>query len=662
MLSTRGHRTRTALLPVLSFAIALVSCSGDAAEHPTSRPAVGFPTDLEWLNTDGRSLTIAQLDGSIVLLHFWSAGCIDCLNTLADLERLQASFGDELQIVGVHVPRFPYEAESRAVRDAVLQHRIMHPVVSDPDSVTAARWSVESQPTVVVIDADGDVVGTWVGDGMADGLAPLIGELIEGADDDRDVGVATVTFEGAGDPETVLSFPAGVAVAPDGTRVFVADTGHHRIVEVLVPTGDVAMVYGSGVPELRDGADAAFHSPRGVDVSADGSTLYVADTGNHAVRAIDLTTGETTTLAGTGALGSWPPAGGPAIETALRSPWDVAESGAELLVTMAGSHQIWRIGDRAEPIAGSGVQGAADGSAATAELARPGGIAIDDERAWFADPESSTIRRIDLPTGEVTTVAGAAGTLFETGDTNGLRSEARFQFPLGVALLADGDLVVVDTYNSRLRRVDGDTGEVTDLAGAAAGWQDGPEPLFAQPVAVDADENWLYVADTGNHVIRLVDLESGEASTVVLKGVEAFAPQPDDADFAGTVVEMAPVAVGAGPGSVTIDISLPPDHKVNDEAPSSVSWRQEGGVAEMPDEPASLTGTTFPVSYPVSFVGGSGAVIADIDLFWCDVDAEQLCFIEQLRLIAPISVASSGDGDQGREVTLSHQITLPGGS
>src|SRR5690606_13702303 len=158
----------------------------------------------------------------------------------------------------------------------------------------------------------------------------------------------------------------------------VADTGGHRIVIARPAVGgtraEVEAVVGTGEAGLADGGygAAAFRHPHGLALA--GSRLYVADTGNHCVRVVDLEARRVATAAGTGEPGRWLEQGGRARDVALRSPWDVLALGDALYVAMAGSHQIWRLDPaHAEiaPWAGSGAEALHDGTREQAALAQP---------------------------------------------------------------------------------------------------------------------------------------------------------------------------------------------------------------------------------------------------------------------------------------------------
>ena len=224
---------------------------------------------------------------------------------------------------------------------------------------------------------------------------------------------------------------------------------------------------GTGERGLVDGPAPRFAEPQGACVLADG-TVLVADTANHVLRTLDLATGSATTVAGTGAV--WRPGGptsGPAREVPLSTPWDVCEYGGRVVVAMAGTHQLWAYDPArgtVEVIAGTTGEGLRDGDARTAYLAQPSGFAPAADRLWFVDAETSALRWYrDTPDGgEIGTAVGSG--LFDFGHRDGPAEQALLQHPLGVCLLPDGSVAVLDTYDDAVRRYDPATDEVSTLA------------------------------------------------------------------------------------------------------------------------------------------------------------------------------------------------------
>jgi DNA-binding beta-propeller fold protein YncE len=320
----------------------------------------------------------------------------------------------------------------------------------------------------------------------------------------------------------VLAFPAAVQVAADRATLYIADTNHNRIL-VCEAAGQVQRVIGSGTAGLLDGAAerAMFHHPHGL--ALDGDSLYVADTGNHALRQVDLATGAVTTLAGTGAKASTYGSGGPALETDLNSPWDVALHDGVLYVAMAGNHQLWvhALGsDEMRRYAGTGHEGKRDGRSTAAWLAQPSAIDVVGDGLIFADAETSSVRTCDFianDNGMVVTVVGKD--LFDWGDVNGPLDGALLQHTAGVTGGAAA-LYVADTYNNKVKRIDVARNEIMTLAGdneAGCADGDGLAARFFEPHGLALADGTLYVADTNNHLIRRIDLATGVVTTIEVR-------------------------------------------------------------------------------------------------------------------------------------------------
>ncbi|MFI1186599.1 NHL domain-containing thioredoxin family protein [Streptomyces californicus] len=458
-----------------------------------------------WLNTGDQQYTLADLRGRIVILDFWTFCCVNCLHVLDELRELEEKHRDTVVIVGVHSPKFVHEAEHQAVVDAVERYEVHHPVLDDPELATWKQYAVRAWPTLVVIDPEGYVVAQHAGEGHAHAIEKLVQEL------EAEHGAKGTLRRGDGPyvaPEPVathLRFPGKALLLPDG-GFLVSDTTRHRLVELDADGETVRRHFGTGERGLRDGGpdEARFSEPQGLAVLPDGR-IAVADTVNHAIRALDLTTGVTGTLAGTGR--QWwqgTPTSGPAREVDLSSPWDVAWFGDRLWIAMAGVHQLWTYDPESATVrvaAGTTNEGLVDGPAADAWFAQPSGLAVsaDGERLWVADAETSALRWVDRD--EYVHTAVGEG-LFDFGHRDGAAGQALLQHPLGVTALPDGSVAISDTYNHALRRYDPVSGEVTTLA------TDVREPSGA--VLVDGD---LVVVESARH--RLTRLRLPEEAVRV---------------------------------------------------------------------------------------------------------------------------------------------------
>lgn len=443
----------------------------DSPQAPTPRRVRVRAPELVgkggWINTGGKDLKLADFRGRTVILDFWTFCCVNCLHVLDELRELEDKHRDTVVVIGVHSPKFVHEAEHRAVVDAVERYGVEHPVLDDPELATWKQYAVRAWPTLVVIDPEGYVVAQHAGEGHVHAIERLVTEL------EAEHEAKGTLRRGDGpyvppEPEpTALRFPGKALLLPGGSFL-VSDTTRHQLVELAADGETVVRRIGSGTRAFTDGAAdaAAFNEPQGLAL-LDDTSVVVADTVNHALRRLDLVTGEVATLAGTGR--QWwqgSPTSGPAREVDLSSPWDVAVFAGRVWIAMAGVHQLWAY-DPAEGTvavaAGTTNEGLVDGPAAEAWFAQPSGLAVspDGERLWLADSETSALRWVDRD-GTVHTAVGTG--LFDFGHRDGAAEQALLQHPLGVTVLPDGSVAVSDTYNHALRRYDPATGEVTTLA------------------------------------------------------------------------------------------------------------------------------------------------------------------------------------------------------
>jgi thiol-disulfide isomerase/thioredoxin len=496
-----------------------------ASQQPlrSGAPAPELEGGTAWLNT-ASPLRLADLRGRVVLLDFWTLCCINCIHVLPDLARLEAKYPGVLVVIGVHTPKFDNEKNTESIRKAVLRYEISHPVVNDADQAIWKRYRVNSWPTLVLIDPDGNLYGKISGEGVYEVLDEHIGRLVKKYKAAKKLKTGPIRFELARFSEkgdSPLFFPGKVLADAKGNRLFIADSTHHRIV-ITTLDGKKIAIAGTGVEGQADGsfAKAQFSDPQGM--ALDGDTLYVADRKNHLIRALDLKARTVKRIAGIGEQDRTNRrAGGPALKTGMNSPWDLLLHGGKLYIAMAGHHQIWTLNlktERLEPFAGDGSEDLVDGAPAESAFAQPSGLASDGKNLYVADSEISAIRAVPLSgEGKVTTVVGKG--LFDFGDKDGVGDKVRLQHALGV-VHRNGMLYVADTYNSKIKVIDpGKRVCQTFLGGGTGGWLS--SPIFSEPGGLSIAGDKMYVADTNGHRIRVVDMRTREVMTLSLQGVEA---------------------------------------------------------------------------------------------------------------------------------------------
>ena len=214
------------------------------------------------------------------------------MHILPQLRKLEEAFPEELVVLGVHSAKFPAEKETDAVRQAILRYDIRHPVVNDRDFQVWQRYAARAWPSLFFLDPEGKVLAKHEGEYRFEDLERFLRPLVE----DYDLkgllqrSPAQWTLERDKQAaENALAFPGKLLADEQSNRIFIADSGHHRIV-VTSLDGEVQEIIGDGERGLTDGsfADAQFSDPQGM--ALDGETLYVADKENHALRKVDLAT------------------------------------------------------------------------------------------------------------------------------------------------------------------------------------------------------------------------------------------------------------------------------------------------------------------------------------------------------------------------------------
>jgi len=457
-----------------------------------------LPDNLEWFNT-GQPVTLAGLRGKVVLLDFWTSCCINCMHVLPDLHYLENKYPHTLSVIGIHSPKFENERRPTQLQKAINRYNIRHPVANDTRFQLWRAYGIKVWPSIIFIDPEGYVVGVLRGEGRRSQLDELISRQLEAAEASGGLKQAPAPVTLQPEPEGQLRFPGKVAASR--SSLYIADSGHNRLLETY-HDGKIRRIFGSGVAGMLDGTETAamFDNPQGMVIV--GDFLYVADTGNHAIRRIHLKSGEVMILAGTGKQGRYTADSfREPLEAELNSPWDLCYAESNLYIAMAGQHQIWRMNLNHQTIdryAGNGREGIVDGMLDNACFAQPSGLTVLDGHLYVADAETSAVRELGFSRETVTTVVGKG--LFDFGDRDGVGQQARLQHPLGI--VADSErnaLWIADTYNSRIKRIDVQSSEVSHFE---IGFE------LNEPGGLCLYRDKLFIANTNEHQIVALDLQS----------------------------------------------------------------------------------------------------------------------------------------------------------
>lgn len=533
--------------------------------NDTAVPVAGVPDDPGF-SGDGGPATEAQLDGPS------DASQDDAGNVyIADsrnhrIRKIDAVTGNISTIAGTGAPG--YAGNGGLAKDAQLNTPVCvlpgpggalyvcdygnHAIRRiDPDGVIRgvagkgeagfsgdgkkAKKALLDHPTDVAFEANGNII-------IADSGNQRVRRInVQG----RNPRMSTIAgngqegFTGTGVPAlSPLGDPTGVTVHPDG-RILIAEASNDRV-RALVNLQTLVNFAGDGVGTFGGDGGAArkaqFSAVHGVNVDALGNIL-IADYGNYRIRKVDVATGKVTTLAGTGSP-DFSGDGGPATSAGLSVSDIVVDALGNVIFSDTMNNRVRRIDalGTITTIVGTGVAGfAGDGGDATdAQIDAPTGVALDGAgNLYVADFLNDRIRRVDKATGKISTVAGNGGTGFD-GDGKAATS-ASLNNPTDVAFLANGDMLIADFRNHRVRLVSG--GQISTYAGTGTSGDNSDGPLapsqtqlsFPSDVQVDASGN-VFVADSGNDKIREVLASDGGMRTIAGTGLTGLVDADDALD------------------------------------------------------------------------------------------------------------------------------------
>jgi thiol-disulfide isomerase/thioredoxin len=468
----------------------------------------------EWLNVS-RDLRMGDLKNRIVLLDFWTYACVNCMHMIPEIKKLEEEFGDKLTVVGVHSGKFDNEKEIENIKSAVLKFDINHPVVNDNDSSIWKKFNVSSWPTLILLDPRGNIQKVYIGEGNGVKIHSDIKKLIKKYNPKITRSPLPILLEKNKIVDHVLQFPSKVAFAKNFSykniartnALVVSSTASNKII-IAKLTGEIILEIGSQDGGFEDGKieDAKFNLPRGLLYR--NNVLYVADTGNHALRKIDFANNKVSTIAGDTTRGDIISLTNSAKKTKLASPWDLDffPDRNNIIIANAGTHQLLKYNISKgviSPFAGSGKEGIADGKFPNNSLAQTGGLSSFGGKLYFVDSETSSLRVADS-SGNIKTLIGKG--LFDFGRKNGEVDKALMQHPVGVTA-DDTGIYIADTLNHIIRKYNFSTKKISDYSGSVQGSEVGPKKKtsYNAPEDIISILDKFYIADTNNNRILVLD-------------------------------------------------------------------------------------------------------------------------------------------------------------
>jgi len=466
----------------------------------------------KWFNVV-KPLQNSDIEGKIVVMHFWSYSCSSCIESIEKLKELDAKNPDSLVIIGVHNPIFDNEKNYNSVKKAVIRHEISYPVINDADMELAKKFKVKNNPSFLVFGLNGRVNKKYVGSDSIDKVVIRAQELIDKNKFSINHSRLPIVLEKNISIASLLTSPTKIIYEENFSykgREFpafiIANSGQNSVI-VSNMMGEIALKIGSGIRGMVDGdiGEARFSYPQGILYG--NKNLYIADTGNNSLRLVDFETQKVKTIIGSGEQGD-------AVQVKridaksvdLSAPTDLEffPDKSSIAISNSGTNQILVFDIKNKSIsilAGNGERGEDDGVYPENSLAQTTDMAVYGNKLYFLDSLTSNLRVVNKD--------GDLKTLYSN------KSSKKLQNPRGL-LVDDTGAYISDSFNHVIRKYDFNSQQLNALFGFARGEDVGGKTSFDEPSGLVSIIDKLYVVDTNNNRILAVNRARGSSTLLDL--------------------------------------------------------------------------------------------------------------------------------------------------
>ncbi len=549
-----------AALVVLWIAISAFSIIFDKVSFRFSSLHKIVQSEEKWFNTNEK-ISIDDLKERVILLHFWDRACISCLEALPTIKKLEERFGNKLTVIGVYVAKFEGGKGDDEIRSAIIKYDINHAVIKDSALKLSTEFAAKGSPTFILIKPNGRQYKKYEGISNLEKMENDVKKLVKKYRFDVNRKPLPILPEKFSKIANVLSFPGKLEYSGNlqfnsrnVSAIFIANSGQNNIATSSL-LGTILVKIGSGHAGFSDGDffTAEFRNPQ--SVLFDDQKLYIADTGNHAIRIADFRTNKVSTLIGSGKKGAIVKNEIAAKGFDLASPTDIEffPDKKHLIISNAGTNQILSYDIAAQKIkvlAGNGEAKNKDGISPSNSLNQTADMVVSKDKIYFVDALSSTLRSLDK--------LGVVKTLVDKG----------LQNPVG--LTSDGDAIyIADSFNNRIAKYSISAQKLSNFAGSQAGNLVGKKTEFNSPEAILKINNYFYISDTNNN--RIVLMNAKNLSSEILDVIPPLKlPREGFLEYLPNLQKSADVNVKSGE-FITLKIEMNEGWRINEEAPSFIN-------------------------------------------------------------------------------------------
>ncbi len=569
----------------------------------------------EWFNVS-RPLALDDFKGRVILLDFWTYSCVTCIQALPEIKKFEERFGSKLLVIGVHSAHSTNDSNSSAVKKAVLKYGINFPVVNDPQLKIWNDFKVKAWPSFALIGPNGNLEKLYSGPDELDQIKIDVKKLLTKYQTKITREPLPILLERYNTIGNVLSFPTKIEYAANFSyksrhlpAFFIANSAQNNIV-VSSLTGDIIVKIGSGKDGFIDGnfEVAAFSDPHGL--LFDGNNLYVADSGNNALRVVNFKEGTVETLIGSGVKGRVIESILEAKDVNLSFPSDLEffPNKNTIAIANAGSNQILTYNLKNQTVAAL-----ASDLAQTADLSAFGG------KLYFIDAFNSSFRVVDQ-NGEVKTL---------------LNSD--LQHPLGL-LVDDTGAYIVDSYNHKIRKFDFARKKLNNFTGIKI--------QLDEPEGIVAVLDRFYLVDSNNN--RILSINRGNLNVEILDVMPPLKlPKEGFLEYLPNLQTLKKLIVKRNE-EIPLKIDLQAGWKINEEGPSFINLLELTG-SKKADLVASFDWNAVrekAIKLPKML--SDKKYLLQGTIYYCEEKKNALCYIRSYEA----KISAEGEGASEMKITL----------
>ncbi len=466
----------------------------------------------KWFNVV-KPLQSSDIEGKIIVMHFWSYSCSSCIESIEKLKELDAKNPDSLVIIGVHNPIFDNEKNYNSVKKAVIRHEISYPVINDSDLELAKKFNIKNNPSFLIFGLSGRVDKKYVGSDSIDKVINRTQEIINKNKFSINHSRLPIVLEKNISIANLLTSPTKIIYEENFSYkgrefpVFIIANSGQNSVLISNMMGEIVLKIGSGIRGMVDGdiAEAKLSYPQGILYG--NKNLYIADTGNNSLRFVDFETQKVKTIMGSGEQGD-------AVQVKridaksvdLSAPTDLEffPDKSNIAISNSGTNQILVFDIKNKSIsilAGNGDKGEDDGVYPQNSLAQTTDMAVYGNKLYFLDGLTSNLRVVNKD--------GDLKTLYSN------KSSKKLQNPRGL-IVDDTGVYISDSFNHVIRKYDFNSQQLNTLFGFARGEDVGAKTSFDEPSGLVSIIDKLYVVDANNNRILAVNRARGSSTLLDL--------------------------------------------------------------------------------------------------------------------------------------------------